>query len=417
MEAIDAGAGSPAHGDAAAEVARQRAITLREFPAFTLAVAAGFNFANTGAVAAELSHEYGVSLASVGIFTTALFVAHAAIQLPAGGAIDRFGVGRVASLGAAVIVASNGAAASISDPAVVVAARGAAGVGTGLAFLAGLAFVRSSGASLFAQGLYGGLATAGGGLALAVVPFATASLGWRAPFGLAFAVALVALIVVHRVEFPQASAGASSPTQSGFSAFRLAVDPRLFGVAAMNLISFSLSVVVGHWSVTLLERNGFSKAVAAPIGALVLLLGVVGRPLGGFVLFRWPARVRAAVATSLAAAAAGCVGLAFSESFVLTGASAAVVGVAAGIPFAPAFAGAAQIHADAPGAATGAINMWGGFGVVVGTPLLGLSFSLPGEGRIGFLAVGALALASLTLLPSASELGAPHPVGRSGGSR
>ena len=44
------------------------------------------------------------------------------------------------------------------------------GVGTALAFIGGSDFVRAAGGSPFAQGLYGGLATAGGGVALAVVP-------------------------------------------------------------------------------------------------------------------------------------------------------------------------------------------------------------------------------------------------------
>jgi hypothetical protein len=33
--------------------------------------------------------------------------------------------------------------------------------------------------------------------------------------------------------------------------------------------------------------------------------------------------------------------------------------------------------------------------ILVGTPLLGLSFSLPGDGRIGFVAVAALCLATV----------------------
>jgi predicted MFS family arabinose efflux permease len=75
---------------------------------------------------------------------------------------------------------------------------------------------------------------------------------------------------------------------------------------------------------------------------------------------------------------------------------AAIVGLAAGLPFAMAFTGAAQARPDAPGAAVGFINAWASLVIVAGSPLVGLTFSLPGDGRIGFVVLGILAaLASL----------------------
>jgi hypothetical protein len=51
--------------------------------------------------------------------------------------------------------------------------------------------------------------------------------------------------------------------------------------------------------------------------------------------------------------------------------------------------------------------------IVVGAPLLGLSFSLPGGGRIGFVIVALLWAGALFFLPSERELGfatrAPGP--------
>jgi hypothetical protein len=70
--------------------------------------------------------------------------------------------------------------------------------------------------------------------------------------------------------------------------------------------------------------------------------------------------------------------------------AAAVVGFAAGIPFAPSFAGAQRLRPDAPGAAIGAVNMVAATVILVGTPLLGLTFSLPGGGRTGFVIVAIL---------------------------
>jgi predicted cobalt transporter CbtA len=82
-----------------------------------------------------------------------------------------------------------------------------------------------------------------------------------------------------------------------------------------------------------------------------------------------------------------------------------VIGVAAGIPFAPAFTGAAVLRPDAPAAAVGFVNGSAGAAILVLTPLLGLAFSLPGEGRIGFVVAAGLWLAALAVLPSSRELG------------
>ncbi len=67
------------------------------------------------------------------------------------------------------------------DLALALAARLLIGIGTGLGFIAGSAYVRSKSGSAFAQGIYGGVALGGGGLALAIVPAAAAWIGWRAP--------------------------------------------------------------------------------------------------------------------------------------------------------------------------------------------------------------------------------------------
>ena len=80
-------------------------------------------------------------------------------------------------------------------------------------------------------------------------------------------------------------------------------------------------------------------------------------------------------------------------------AAAAVVGLAAGVPFAMAFTGAAHARPDAPGAAIGFVNAWAALLIVVGTPLVGLTFSLPGDGRIGFVVLGILAALAALATP------------------
>src|SRR6476469_9850503 len=108
---------------------------------FALAASAGWNLANIGAVAGRTSAAYGVGLAVVGLFTTALVLTHAAMQIPAGRLCDRFGARLV---GAAALVLTH---AAMQIPAGRLCDRfgarlvGAAGlVLIGISSLAGLAW-------------------------------------------------------------------------------------------------------------------------------------------------------------------------------------------------------------------------------------------------------------------------------------
>src|SRR5581483_209704 len=198
--------------------------------------------------------------------------------------------------------------------------------------------------------------------------------GWRSPFLSAAVVAAAGIVVL-----------ATSPAahdrvlreRSTASVFR---DPMLRRLGVMHSASFGLCVVVGNWVVTLLERAGHdSKSVAGVAGALVLLLGIVSRPVASRA-YGNVAVVRASFVVLGAAFAVLAAGRPLVLMFVVT----TVIGLAAGVPFASAFAGAARARPDAPAAAVGYVNTLAALTVLVGTPLLGLAFSLSRDGRIGF---------------------------------
>jgi predicted MFS family arabinose efflux permease len=228
-------------------------------------------------------------------------------------------------------------------------------------------------------------------------------IGWRAPFVTSLGVAIAGLVVLAlsprdatRVEGPR-----ERPRGEG-----VLRDTRLYPLAVLYAASLGLSIVIGNWTVTLLHREGgLDKGTAGVIGALTLVLGIVTRPLGGWILHARPDRTRTAVGVSLLAGAAGTALLATAKPVPLVVAGAALVGLAAGIPFAPAFTGAARARPDASGAAVGLVNGAASAVAIVGTPLLGLTFSLPGSGRTGFVAVAVLWLVALALLPSGTRLG------------
>ena len=369
-----------------------------------LGLATGWNIANTGAVGDRLAGAYGVSLVTVGLFTTALFLTHAGVQIPAGRAADRFGPRRAGMIALAVILVFNVAALVAPAAGLALVARLLIGVGTGLGFIAGSAYVRSASGSPFAQGLYGGVALAGGGLALAIVPAVEGRLDWRAPFATAVAVGLggLALLVAGPPDGPRHTHPREAHLPSG-----VLRDVRLYRLGLLFAASLGLSVVVGNWVVTLLQREGgMGSHAAGTIGALTLVLGIVSRPVGGWILHAHPSRMRAAAAASLVAGALGTLAVAAARPLALAVLGAILIGLAAGIPFAPAFTGAARLRPDAQAAAVGVVNGAACLVILLGTPLLGLAFALPGGGRLGFAAVACLWLVALLVLPSARELGA-----------
>ena len=146
----------------------------------------------------------------------------------------------------------------------------------------------------------------------------------------------------------------------------------------MHAASFGLSVVLGNWVVDAARSaaGGESTHVAGVAGGLVLFLGVVSRPLGGRLMDR-PGVVRASF---LARRPRRSVLLTFATPLPLAIAAAALVGLAAGVPFASAFAGAQRLRPDAPAPRSVLVNMVAAVSILVGTPLLGLSSRCPAMG-------------------------------------
>jgi MFS family permease len=368
----------------------------------TAGLAVGWNVGNVGAVAATLSDAYGVSLAAIGLFTTTLFIVHLGIQVPGGRLADRRGARKVAITGLLVIAAANAIASARPELALGLVARAIAGAGTGLAFIAGSDYVRASGGSPLAQGIYGGVNLGGGGLALAIVPLLVGPLGWRAPF--VSAIGVCAISVAALLLGPP-DARHSHPADAATAQLRRLV-PGLTRLGVLHTASFGLNVVVSTWVVTLLVRaGGYTDRAAGAIGALTLLVGIVSRPLGGWIRRAHPDRTRGACAASLAAGALATALLAWAGPAWAMAPAALMVGLAAGIPFAAVFTGAALTHPDAPGAAVAFVNASAGVAILGAAPLLGLTFELPSDGRIGFLALAVAWAAALLVLPRQRELG------------
>jgi MFS family permease len=359
--------------------------------AAALALGAGttWNMSSVGAVGDPLARSYGVSLATVGLFTTTLVLTHFLVQLPAGRHADHFGAARVGLAAAGACVAGNALALVAPVPALALVARACVGIGSGAGFVAGADLMRASRPSPVFQGLFGASTMAGGGLAIAIVPQLEDALGWRAPYwsGLAIAV-VVGTVTLLAPAAPRHARRAAA----------IVADRRLLPLGAVHAASFGLSFVAANWIVTLLERHGAARRDAAVVGALVLLGGILTRPLGGLVLLRGPRAARTTLALCLVTISVACLGLAAPLPLAALGAATAAVGVAAGLPFAILFATAQRLRPDAPAAALAFVNAWAILGILVGTPVAGVAFDLPGDGRLAFAAMAAVCAAALPMV-------------------
>jgi MFS transporter, ACS family, glucarate transporter len=361
--------------------------------AIGVAIAVGWNIALLGPIATRLSHVYGVSLTVVLLFVTAQFVVHMLMQIPGGRAADRFGARNSALLGLVLIVFGNALSLPAPDAWLGFLGRAVVGLGTGFAFVGGSDYVRARGGSPLLQGLYGSGSVLAPGITVAVVPFLTDRFGWRAPYVSAIIIGCVSAVLLGLAPAAaRTSRHVGERLASGF--FR---DQRLYRFAAIHAMSFGFSVVIGNTVVTLLEHHGRSERSAAIAGSLTLLLGFFTRIAGGSLLRRRDASRW--VATSLVLGGLSATALALPLPYVGILGFAALLGLAAGLPFAMAFTGAAAARPDAPGAAVGFINAWASLVIVAGTPLVGLTFSLPGDGRIGFVVAGALAALAALATP------------------
>jgi MFS family permease len=361
-------------------------------------LAVGYNIANVGPAAQVVSDSYGVRLGLVGLLTTALFVTHLVMQIPGGTLVDRRGARTWAGAALAIIAVGNVVALIAASFALGIVARLIAGVGTGIGFVAGSDYVRATVGSTTAQGIYGAAGVGGGGVALVVVPLTTSIFDWRAPYAtalIAACIVLASLPLAPRDRRERARAHADAPVAD------IVRDRRLYPLAIAHTSSFAFSVILGNWTVSLLEHDGYGRRLGGAVAALTLLGGFVTRPLGGRAFQRARERAAPLVAASMVAGGAGSVLLLLDIPLAFRILGAAVLGLAAGIPFAVAFSGAQAIRPDAPGAAIGFINSCATLVIAVGAPLVGATFSFAGHGRIGFAVVaGVWALSALAVRPS-----------------
>jgi nitrate/nitrite transporter NarK len=166
------------------------------------------------------------------------------------------------------------------------------------------------------------------------------------------------------------------------------------------MASFGLVIVVGAWITTLL-RDSLQMPIqrAGLMGSLVLLLGIVTRPLGGWLAPR--VALGRLLRSALLLNAAACAALAWGQWTWLTFLAIVALGAGCGLPYAGIFGRAAALFPGRAGAAMGLVNMVGILMILLGAPAVGYLADWTGQFRISFLVLGGFSLmAMLATKPS-----------------
>jgi nitrate/nitrite transporter NarK len=353
------------------------------------------NYTNHAPLAPLLMKQFGFTQALAGLLTTGIFLTHAAMQVPGGHLADRFSGRPVLAWALAIVCAGNIGIAYAGSYEALLFWKVFAGLGTGSCFVAGARYLAQAMPTAQlgrAQGFYGGSVLLGSGFVIYAVPRAAEILGWRGAFWMTALVALAVLALW--IAAAPAPAPVVHPTVR-FSS--LLGHGQLWLLGTVQMASFGLVIVVGSWITQLLRiQFGFTPASAGTLGSLVLLLGIVTRPLGGMLVRKW--RVRPLVAASLAMNIAGCLLLARPGSSIgVAVAAIGLLGVGCGLPYAALFNRAAALFPGRAGAAMGLVNMLGVVMILVGAPAVGWIADWTGGFHAAFLALAAFCAAALSV--------------------
>ena len=319
-----------------------------------------------------LQRDLGLSLAAAGMTVSIVTLVGAMFGLLAGGWSERVGHARALRIGILIMASAAALCAAANDQAMLIAARGWAGVGYLLvavaapSLLAGTAEPRHQ---PFALSLWGTFVPVGMALSGIVTAGFGGSAGWRIIFAVDVVVLAFALVVAV-VGVPQASASHGDDQRFSIESLRPAM-PLSLAFFCFALLFLALAGLLPAYFV---EIRGMAAGDAGRIVAIATAFGIVGSLCAGWMMRRGfsPARLTAVgligstviAALSFNAAAPMPLAIAgFGLSFALGG-----LVPAAAFASVPLVAG----NARAIGPINGLLAQTGSLGSLAGPPVLAL---------------------------------------------
>ena len=258
-----------------------------------------FHRSSLGVAAVEAQERFSAGASAVSLFLVLQLAVYAALQIPVGVALDRFGSRRMILAGAATMATGQLVLALASDVPTAVAARVLVGAGDAMTFISVLRVVAlwfpGRTVPLITQltGILGQVGSIAAAYPLVALLHGTS---WRATFlGAAATGVLVAVLVL--VALRDAPAGTVLPPPAGLTELwrRLADAWRepgtQIGLYTHLVTQFSGTVFALLWGYPfLVVGQGRSPAVAAGLLTVLVLVGMGVGPLLGRLCAHWPLR-------------------------------------------------------------------------------------------------------------------------------
>jgi MFS family permease len=292
---------------AARPSARTYAVWLVALAAYTLAV---FHRSSLGVAAVDAQERFAAGASAISLFLVLQLAVYAALQVPVGVALDRFGSRRMILAGALTMAAGQLVLALATDVPTAVGARMLVGAGDAMTFISVLRVV-----SLWFPGrtvplitqLTGILGQAGSILAAYPLVAVLHGTSWRTTFLGAAATGVVVAVLVF-VALRDAPAGTEPAPVAGLAEMRgnLAATWRepgtRMGLYTHLVTQFSGTVFALLWGYPFLVLGqGLTPAVAASLLTLLVAVGMGVGPVLGRLCGRWPLRRSSLVFGILAA--------------------------------------------------------------------------------------------------------------------
>ncbi len=345
------------------------------------AVAIAANFTNYGPLIPLLQRELHISSGVAGLLSTLLYIGIGLSYLPGGWLADRYGSRRVL-FGALLMVGAGGCFLPlISDLVWIVLCRFVIGLGAGAAIVAASQAARQGTYAAFGQGLFGGAMQLGAGLGLFATPTLLGGFGWQGAFMawgvLGLAASVLCLLALSGEARPPATAAPRRISE----AFR---SRSLWTIGLVHLGTLGLGQAIAPWlAVYFALSYGLPLPIAAMLGAVGLLSGMIFRPLGGMLLSRRVYTHSALMRLGTALACAGVVMLALPlHTPLVAGWGLALFACGTTLPYAAVFDEAGHIGAESalgPGTAQGVVSVLSAPASAFGPPLIGVLLGRTGD--------------------------------------
>ena len=357
-------------------------VSLRIFAACYTSLMLSINYTNYSPLIATIRHELHINNGQVGLFSTLLFLGLALAYIPAGILGDRIGarpvlIGSCALMGVSAILLP-----LFPNLFWMLTCRTLAGLGAGGAFVMGAGIAAGVGkhASL-GQGMYGGATQAGSGLGLLVTPHLLIAIGWRGSFlfwGLLSASAVLLWLFVNDGQEVHRPTPVNLKVATRSSA--------VWTLGLSHLGTFGLGNAIAAWiTVYLVTQYGLPLALAATIGSIALLSGIIFRPLGGILLAR---KVIGGIPLLRIGTIMGFVGVGLLAiplrfpPFAALGLT--LVAIGSTIPYTSVFNAAANLRSVGRGVAQALVSVISSPTVIIGPPLIGLLVDRTGNFLLAF---------------------------------